>query len=92
MKKPVLVLAMLLIAASILIIPGTAAAQDSAVSVVGLDENTFVTVQETGNGDMISLYKVRGDQVYLVDVLFNTTARDVDLPKRYTHHIELENR
>lgn len=92
MRITVLALALLLFVASALIVPGTAAAQDSTISVVTLDADTFVTVQETGTGDMVSLYQVRGDRVYLVDVVFNSTSRDVNLPRRYTHHIELENR
>jgi len=92
MKSTAISIALLLVVTCTLILPGIAAAQGSTISTVTLDSKTFITVKETGTGDVISLYQVRGDKVYLVDVLFNSTSRDVNLPKRYTHHIELENR
>ena len=93
MKRTALVLAVVLFTASALAMTGgTALAQDPVVSVVALDEDTFVSVQKAGAGEMVFLYEVRGEKVYLVDVVFNGTSRDVDLPRRYTHHVEVENR
>ena len=92
MKRTVLAFAVLMFVVSTPALTGTAFAQDSAISVVTLDEDTFVTVQKTGAGEMISLYEVKGEKVYLVDVVINSTSRDVNLPKRYTHHIEIDNR
>ncbi len=73
--------------------PSPAWAQGATqISVTALDEGTFITVQETGSGDVVSLYRLRGDRIYLVDTVFNSTSRDVNLPKRYLHRVEVDNR
>ena len=93
MKELCPILLILIIAGCAFMVPMTAAAQGSTqIGVVSLDAETFITVQETGTGDVISLYKIRGEQIYLVDTVFNSTSRDVKLPRRYLHHIEVDNR
>jgi len=93
MKGTLVFIVLLLIAVSTIVPSGIVSAQGVAqISVVTLDSETFVTVQETGTGDMLSLYRIRGDRIYLVDTVFNSTSRDVKLPRRYLHHIEVDNR
>jgi len=92
MKGTVVSLFLILWVAAAMAFPGTVAAQDPATGVVALDSDTFITVQETGTGSLISLYQVRGDRIYLVDTIVNGTSRDVNMPTRYIHHIEVENR
>jgi starvation-inducible outer membrane lipoprotein len=93
MKKTYMLTLALMLSACVLLLPGIAASQGSAqISVVALDPETFITVQEVGTGDMISFYKVKGERIYLVDTVFNSTSRDPKLPKRYLHHVEVDNR
>ena len=90
--KPILIV-LAVIVTNACALTGTAGAQGSTqFSVVALDSDTFVTVQETGTGDMLSLYAVRGDRIYLVDTVFNSTSREIKLPRRFLHHLEVENR
>jgi len=76
--------------------PGAASAQgDGTISTTVIDAGVFVTVKETAQGDVLSLYRVSGDRIILVDVVINTNNRsssDTSFPKRYLHHLDLENR
>ena len=70
---------------------GEVRAQEATpIGVAVLDEGTFVTVRDTPNGDIISLYKVRGDRVTLVDTVFNSISRDIHPPKRYLRRVDIE--
>lgn len=93
MKGLFSILLILMVTGCAFMVPMPAAAQGSTqIGVVSLDSETFVTVQETGTGDVLSLYKIRGERIYLVDTVFNSTSRDVKLPKRYLHHVDVDNR
>ena len=93
MKKMLPVFLVLLVTVYVFAVSIPAAAQGSTqIGVVSLDSETFITVQETGTGDVLSLYKIKGERIYLVDTVFNSTYRDIKLPKRYLHHIEVDNR
>lgn len=84
---------LVMLAVAAVALPVTAAAQgDEAITAVALDDTTFVTVRETTAGDVVSLYRVRGDRIVLVDTVVNSSNRDSSLPKRYLHRLALENR
>ena len=73
--------------------PGVALAQgDGMVSTTVIDTGTFITVKETVGGDVLALYRIRGDRIILVDAVVNTSNRDAKLPKRYLHRLDLENK
>lgn len=93
--RKISVLSFVFIAATIfaLTVPGAVSAQgDSAVSLAQIDFETIVTVKETTGGDLLSLYKIRGDRIILVDTVVNTSNRDSKLPKRYLHRLDVDNR
>lgn len=93
--RKISVLSFVFIAATIfaLTVPGAVSAQgDSAVSLAQIDSETIVTVKETTGGDLLSLYKIRGDRIILVDTVVNTSNRDSKLPKRYLHRLDVDNR
>lgn len=97
MKAISLILAVsLVIAAVVLAGPGSVFAQgDASISAAVVGEGTFITVKESVAGDVVSLYKIRGDRIILVDTVVNTSTRserDVKLSNRYLHRIEVENR
>ncbi|UCG38486.1 MAG: hypothetical protein JSV00_09995 [bacterium] len=93
MKKMCALFLFLTVAAGTVALPRAAPAQGTReVSVVALDSETFVTVQQTGTGESISLFRIRSGRIVLVDTVFSSGARDPDLPKRYLHHQEVENR
>jgi len=76
-----------------LTVPGAVSAQgDETISTTVIDDGTFITVKETAVGDILSLYRVVNDRIILVDTVVNSNRRDTSLPKRYLHHLELENR
>lgn len=93
--RKISVLSFVFIAATIfaLTVPGAVSAQgDSGVSLALIDSETIVTVKETTGGDLLSLYKIRGDRIILVDTVVNTSNRDSKLPKRYLHRLDVDNR
>ena len=65
---------------------------DETISTSVIDSETFITVKETTGGDLLSLYKIKGDRIILVDSVFNTSNRDSNLPKRYLHRLDVDNR
>jgi len=79
-----------------LTIPGVVSAQaGETISMTVIDSDTFITVQKTGGGDVLSLYKVRSDRIVLVDTVVNTSNRsnsDTSFPKRYLIRLDVENR
>ena len=93
--RQIFVLWLVFIAATIfaLTVPGSVSAQrDGTVSTTVIDAETFITVKETVGGDVLALYRLRGDRIILVDAVVNTSNRDAKLPKRYLHRLDLENR
>ena len=76
--------------------PGAVHAQgDAAISTTVVGEGTFVTVKATAQGDLLSLYKVRGDSIILVDVVIHSTkhsSMSINLPKRYLYRMDVENK
>ena len=96
--KTISLLSIMIIALSAFILagPGTVHGQgDSAISATVVGEGTFITVKESVAGDVVSLYRVSGDRIVLVDTVVNTSARsdrDVKLSTRYLHRINVENR
>ena len=76
--------------------PGAASAQgDGTISTTVIDAGVFVTVKETAQGDVLSLYRVSGDRIILVDAVINSgqqSSMRVNLSKRYLHHLDLENK
>ena len=87
-----------LIAATIftLSVPGFVSAQgDGAISTTVIDAGAFITVKETAKGDVLSLYRIRGDQIILVDTVVNTSNRsssDTSFQKRYLIRVDVENK
>lgn len=96
MKKIFLLLLVLLAAAVFALTPVPASAQgESPVSIAVMDDGIFVTVKETVAGDVLSLYRVSGDRIILVDTVVNTSTkseRDVKLSERYLHRLRVDNR
>ncbi len=97
MKRLYLLSVVLLAAAFItLSLPDTVSAQDeSAISVTAIEEGAFVTVSGSALGDVISLYRIRGDRIILVDVVINSvkqSSMSIRAPKRYLHRVEVENK
>ena len=96
--RAISVFPVLLIVAAVFLLtgPGAVHAQgDAAIAATVLGEGTFVTVKATAQGDLLSLYKVRGDSIILVDVVINTTKQSsmsISLPKRYLHRMDVENK
>ena len=93
MKRIFILSIMILIGALVLLRPDPVLAQGATqISIVALDEGTFVTVQETGTGDILSLYRIKGERIVLIDSVFNGSSRDINLSKRYLHRMDVENR
>jgi hypothetical protein len=97
MKKLSLLSVVMLAAAIIsLSLPNTASAQgENAISVSVIEEGAFVTVSDSMLGDVISLYRIRGDRIILVDVVINSvkqSSMSIRAPKRYLHRVEVENK
>jgi hypothetical protein len=61
-------------------------------SVTALDQETFITVKDTVRGEIVSLYKVRGDRLILVDVVVSSASREHKAEKRYLHREDVDNR
>jgi len=78
-----------------LTVPGVLPAQaDGTISATMVDDGTFITVKEARGGEILSLYRIRGDRIILVDTVFNTSDRgssDTKLPTRYLHRVDVEN-
>lgn len=97
MKKMSLI-AIVFLAAAVFVLtaPGIVPAlAEDAVSVTVVDSGTFVTVKGTTAGDILSLYRVKGDQIILVDTVVNTSdrgSRDTSYQKRYLVRVDVENR
>jgi hypothetical protein len=96
MKKMSLISIVFLAAAVFaLIVPGVVPAQaDGAISTTLVDDGTFITVKEAGGGEILSLYRIRGDRIILVDTVFNTSDRGSNKTKlstRYLHRVDVEN-
>lgn len=96
MKKIFLLLLVFLATAVFAQTPGIALAQgESPISISLIDDDVFVTVKETVAGDVLSLYRVSGDRIILVDTVVNTSTkseRDVKLSERYLHRLRVDNR
>jgi hypothetical protein len=79
-----------------LVLPGISEAQgEGTVSATVISEGTFITVKESIAGEVLSLYRVKGDRIVLVDTVVNTNSRsdrDIKLPDRFLHHLDVENR
>ena len=87
-------LAMVVLAATLLV-PAAALADGTGAfnkTAVALDERTFITVKDTVTGEIISLYRVEGEQIRLLDVVLATKDRDPKESTRYLHHEDVENR
>ena len=75
---------------------GTVSAQaDGPVPTIVIGDGTFVTVKGSVKGDVLSLYRIEGDRIILVDTVINTGDRsssDSSFQKRYLIHLDVENR
>ncbi len=96
MKKMSLISIVFLAAAVFaLTVPGAVPAQaDGAILTTVVDDGTFITVKEARGGEILSLYRIRGDRIILVDTVFNTSDRgssNTKLPTRYLHRVDVEN-
>jgi len=91
-----LLLALGITAAFALTVPGDLWAQgDGTISTTVIDAGSFITVKETAVGDVLSLYRIRGDRIVLVDTVVNTINRassDTSFPKRFVIRVDMENR
>ena len=68
---------------------------DGTISTTVIGEGTFITVKESVAGDVLSLYRVKGDRIVLVDAVVNTSSRsdrDVKVSERYLHRLDVENK
>ena len=68
---------------------------DGAVSTTVIDDGTFITVKGGAGGEVLSLYRIRGDRIILVDTVVNTSDRsssDSSFQKRFLIHLDVENR
>ena len=78
------------------VVPGIAEAQgEGTVSATVIGEGTFITVKESGAGEVLSLYRIEGDRIVLLDTVVNTSSRsdrNVKFPDRYLHHLDVQNR
>jgi hypothetical protein len=78
-----------------LTVPGAVPAQaDGTISSTVVDDGTFITVKEARGGEVLSLYRIRGDRIILVDTVFNTSDRgssNTKLPTRYLHRVAVDN-
>ena len=93
MRMKVVILMTLFCSLFVLCLTGQAKAQqEMQITIAALDEETFVTVRDTAQGDILSLYRIRENKIHLLDAVFNGVARDIDLPKRYLHRLEIEGR
>ena len=96
--RKISLLSLVLIAGTIFVltVPGAVSAQgDETISTTVIDEGAFITVKETAGGDVLSLYRVRGDRIILVDTVVNTDNRkssDTSFQKRYLVRLDVENR
>ena len=76
--------------------PGAVFAQgDAPISATVVGEGAFITVKESVAGEVLSLYRIKGDRIILVDTVVNTSSRsdrDVKLSDRYLHRLDVENR
>ena len=83
-------------AALAFMIPGAVCAKgEGGISTTVIDTGIFVTVKETAEGDVLTLYRISGDRILLVDTVINTSDRsssDTSFPKRYLIHVDGENR
>jgi hypothetical protein len=103
-KMPLLPITLVAAVVWALMVPGAVSAQgDETISTTVIDEGAFITVKETAGGDVLSLYRVRGDRIYrvrgdriiLVDTVVNTDNRkssDTSFQKRYLVRLDVENR
>ncbi|MCJ7500851.1 hypothetical protein MUP29_11410 [bacterium] len=84
------------VAVVVLTAPGAVYAQgDETISTAVIDAETFVTVKESVTGEVLSLYRIKGDRIVLVDTVVNTNNRsssDTSFPKRYLIRLDVENR
>ncbi len=96
--RKISLLSLVLIAGTIFVltVPGAVSAQgDETISATVIEEGAFITVKETAGGDVLSLYRVRGDRIILVDTVVNTDNRkssDTSFQKRYLVRLDVENR
>ena len=96
--RKISLLSLVLIAGTIFVltVPGAVSAQgDETISATVIEEGAFITVKETAGGDVLSLYRVRGDRIILVDTVVNTDNRkssDTSFQKRYLVRLDVEKR
>ena len=96
--KKVPLLSIVFITATIfaLMLPGSVSAQvEGTISTTAMDEGRFITVKKTGGGEVLSLYRIKGDRIVLVDTVVNTNNRgtsDTSFPKRYLIRLDVENK
>jgi len=97
MKRVSLFLILLFAAAAFaLVMPGTSEAQgEERVATTVIGEGTFITVKDSAAGEVLSLYRIKGDRIILLDTVVNTSSRsdrDIRLSDRYLHRLKVENR
>ena len=96
MKKMSLISIVFLVAAIFaLTVPGASPAQaNGTIFTTVVDDGTFITVRMTGEGEILSLYRVSDDRIILVDTVLNSSDRGSNktkLPTRYLHRVDVEN-
>ena len=76
--------------------PGAVFAQgDETISTTAIDGGAFITVKKAGGGEILSLYRIRGDRIILVDTVVNTSDRSsssTSFSKRYLIRVDVENK
>lgn len=96
MKRYFLFLVPFGVAAALLLTTGLAPALgDTPATTAVIDANRFVTIEKGEDGNVLSLYRVTGDRIVLVDVVINSTKHSIMSirpSKRYLYRVELENK
>ncbi len=80
----------------VLTVSGAVSAQaDGTISTTVMGDGVFITVKGSVRGDVLSLYRIRGDRIILVDTVVNTGDRSsskTSFSKRYLVRLDIENR
>jgi hypothetical protein len=94
-KMSLLSIVFLVVTAIAMTVPGATPAQaGETISTTMVDDGAFITVKMTGEGEVLSLYRIVNDRIILVDTVLNSTDRGSDrtkLPTRYMHRVDVEN-
>jgi hypothetical protein len=96
--RRILLFSLAFVAAAVfaLTVPGAVSAQgDGTISTTVIDAGTFITVKKAGGGEILSLYRIRGDRIIPVDTVFNTIDRSsssTSFSKRYLIQVDVENK